>query len=92
VLIDTPPVLLTSDAGVLATTVDGVILVVRANRNSRGVARRACNLLADVNAHLFGAVLNAARVTRGGYFRKQLRAYYEYQPEPGEGVKPLARS
>jgi len=81
VIIDTPPVLLTSDACVLATTVDGVILVVRANRNSRGVARRACNLLADVNAHLFGAVLNAARVTRGGYFRKQLRAYYDYQPE-----------
>ncbi|MEK7710864.1 MAG: polysaccharide biosynthesis tyrosine autokinase [Planctomycetota bacterium] len=92
VLIDTPPVLLTSDAGVLATTVDGVILVVRANRNSRGVARRACNLLADVNAHLFGAVLNAARVTRGGYFRKQLRAYYEYQPEPGDGGKPLVHS
>ncbi len=92
VLIDTPPVLLTSDAGVLATTVDGAILVVRANRNSRGVARRACNLLADVNAHLFGAVLNAARVTRGGYFREQLRAYYDYQPETGKDGTPLARS
>lgn len=92
VLIDTPPVLLTGEAGVLATTVDGVILVVRANRNSRGVARRACNLLADVNAHLFGAVLNAARVARGGYFREQLRAYYDYQPEPGESGKPIVRS
>lgn len=85
VIIDTPPVLLASDAMVLATIVDGVVLVVRANRSSRGVARRACTLLADVGAHVFGAVLNAAQVTRGGYFREQLRSFYDYQSETGEG-------
>jgi capsular exopolysaccharide synthesis family protein len=81
VIIDTAPVLLTSDALVLAPTVDGVILVVRANANTRGGARRACSLLADVNARLFGAVLNAAQVRRGGYYREQLRAYYDYQAD-----------
>ena len=81
VIIDTPPLLLASDALVLAPYVGGVVLVVRANENTRGTARRASNLLADVKAHLFGAVLNAAQVTRGGYFREQLRAYYDYQPE-----------
>ena len=84
VVIDTPPVLVASDGVVIATTVDGVILTVRANRNSRGVARRACSLLANVNARVFGTVLNAARVTRGGYFREQLRDYYEYQAETPE--------
>jgi capsular exopolysaccharide synthesis family protein len=79
VILDTAPVLLASDALVLATAVDGVVLVVRANRNSRGVARRACTLLTDVGAHIFGAVLNAAQATRGGYFREQLRAHYDYQ-------------
>lgn len=83
VIIDAPPVLLASDASVLSTLVDGVILVVRAKENSRGVARRAITTLSDVNAHLFGAVLNAAQVTRGGYFREQLRAFYEYQPDAG---------
>ncbi|MBU0718233.1 MAG: polysaccharide biosynthesis tyrosine autokinase, partial [Planctomycetes bacterium] len=83
VIIDTPPVLLASDALVMAPYVGGVVLVVRANENTRGTARRASNLLADVKAHLFGAVLNAAQVTRGGYFREQLRAYYDYQPEAG---------
>ena len=34
-----------------------------------------------MNAHLFGAVLNAAQVTRGGYFREQLRTFYDYQLE-----------
>ncbi len=81
VIIDTPPVLLASDGVVLATAVDGVILVVRAKRDSRGVARRACTLLTDVKAHIFGAVLNAAQITRGGYFREQLRAYYDYRPD-----------
>ena len=85
VIIDTPPVLLASDAMVLATVVDGVVLVVRANRSSRGVARRACTLLADGGAHVFGAVLNAAQVTRGGYFREQLRTYYEYQADADAG-------
>ncbi len=91
VIIDTPPVLLASDGVALATAVDGVILVVRANTNSRGVARRALRALLDVNAHVFGVVLNAAQITRGGYFREQLRAYYEYQPdEPGVPGGPPA--
>jgi len=81
VIIDTAPVLFASDAVVLSTAVDGVILTIRANQNSRGVARRAYTLLMDVNAHVFGAVLNAARVTRGGYFREQLRTFYDYQSE-----------
>ncbi len=79
IIFDTPPVLLASDASVVASSVDGAILVVRANRSSRGVARRAFGVLCDIDAHLFGAVLNAARVTRGGYFREQLRTFYDYQ-------------
>ncbi len=89
IIIDTAPVLLASDALALSSAVDGVILVVRANKNSRGLARRAWHLLTDVNAHLFGAVLNAAQVTRGGYFREQLRAYYDYQSDEEGGAGQL---
>ncbi len=81
VIIDTAPVLLASDAALLATSVDGVILVVRANESSRGVSRRACRLIEDVGGHLFGVVLNAARARRGGYFREQLRTYYDYHAD-----------
>ncbi|MHC4696228.1 MAG: polysaccharide biosynthesis tyrosine autokinase [Planctomycetota bacterium] len=81
VILDTAPVLLASDALMLGAAVDGAILVVRAKENSRGAARRAHILLRDVGTHLFGAVLNAAQVARGGYFREQLRAYYDYQAE-----------
>lgn len=81
VIIDTAPVLLASDALILGSLVDGVVMVIRAGENSRGIARRACRLMTDVNARLLGAVLNAAQVTRGGYFREQLRTYYDYQTD-----------
>jgi capsular exopolysaccharide synthesis family protein len=89
-IIDAPPVLLASDASVLAQAVDGVILVLRARENSRGVAQRAVSLLNHVSAHLFGVVLNAAQIRRGGYFREQLRTFYDYQPD--EALETDSRS
>jgi len=91
VIIDSAPVLLAGDALALAAAVDGVVLVIRARENSRGVARRARTLLANVGAHLFGAVLNAAQVTRGGYFREELRTYYDYQVDVDAGTVEPAR-
>lgn len=84
VIFDSPPVLLVSDALVLASLVDGVILVVRAHQSSRGVVNRARELLERVNARLFGATLNAAQSRRGGYFREQFRTFYDYQAEASE--------
>ena len=81
IMIDTAPVLLASDALVVGSVVDGTLLVVRANIASRGVARRATSLLTDVGARIFGGVLNAAQARRGGYFREQLRTYYDYHAD-----------
>ena len=53
----------------------------RARQTSRGVVLRAREQLEQVNGRLFGAVLNAAQVRRGGYFREQIRTFYDYQPE-----------
>ncbi|UCE58677.1 MAG: polysaccharide biosynthesis tyrosine autokinase [Phycisphaerales bacterium] len=91
VIIDTAPLLLASDALTLSSAADGVVLVLRAKRSTRGIARRARTLLGDVGAHLFGAVLNAAQVTRGGYFREQLRAYYDYQADADEAQEVEAK-
>jgi len=84
IILDAPPVLLASDASVLATRVDGVVIVCRARVNSRGIGGRACSLLRRVEAHLFGGILNAAQVRRGGYFREQLRTYYDYRSDGDE--------
>ena len=87
VVLDAPPALLASDAAALGTMVDGTVLVLRAKANSRGVAQRALSLLHHVSAHVFGVVLNAAQAQRGGYFREQLRTFYDYQAEEDEASR-----
>lgn len=58
VLIDAPPAAAVADASVLATKVDGVILVLNAGQTKRDNARRAKEALEKVNAHIVGVVLN----------------------------------
>lgn len=78
VIIDGPPVLLVSDALVLATMVDGTILVTRAVANSKGALRRAREQLAKVGARVLGGILNSAQTRSGGYFKRQYRDFYDY--------------
>jgi len=69
VLFDTPPVVAVTDAAVLATKVDGVLLVFQAGRTSRERARRARQILEKVKANIVGVVLNNAQVEQGyGYY------------------------
>jgi protein-tyrosine kinase len=69
VLFDTPPVVAVTDAAVLATKVDGVLLVFQAGRTSRERARRARQILEKVKANIIGVVLNNAKVEQGyGYY------------------------
>lgn len=87
IIFDGPPALLVSDVLVMTPSMDGVILVCRARTCSRGVAQRAREQIERVEGHVFGAVLNAAQITRGGYFREQIRTYYDYQAEPLLGLE-----
>ena len=69
VLFDTPPVVAVTDAAVLATKVDGVLLVFQAGKTSRDRARRAREMLEKVKANIIGVVLNNAEVDQGyGYY------------------------
>jgi len=61
ILFDAPPVIAVTDAAVLGTKVDGVLLVVAAGRTRRDHAERAKELLERVNVRIIGAVLNEAR-------------------------------
>jgi non-specific protein-tyrosine kinase len=67
VLFDAPPITAASDAAVLATRLDGVLLVARSGKTRRDRAREAVQLLQKVNAHIVGVVLTDARVEKGGY-------------------------
>jgi len=58
VIIDSPPIAAFTDGVLIATMVDGVLLVVHSGKNSRKVVARARKLLRDVGARVIGVVLN----------------------------------
>ncbi|MEP6506732.1 MAG: polysaccharide biosynthesis tyrosine autokinase [Gemmatimonadales bacterium] len=75
VILDTPPLLAASDAAILSTLADGVVLVVRAGVTEAEAGQQAMQQLASVGARVVGAVLNDpdAKVQHyGGYYK------YEY--------------
>ncbi len=58
ILFDAPPIIAVTDAAVLASKVDAVLLVLSAGKTKREHARKAKALLDKVNARLIGTVLN----------------------------------
>lgn len=68
IIVDSPPAISFTDASILSTLVDGVILVVHGGRSSRAVVRRAKQQLLDVGANLFGIVLNNVKVESNNYY------------------------
>ncbi|MCC6698890.1 MAG: AAA family ATPase [Candidatus Hydrogenedentes bacterium] len=85
VVIDTPPVLLMADAKLLAPVVDGVIAVVGAEVSTLGMARRAIAELQQIGANVIGVVLNRVKHVPGGYMRRTMDTYYNYETEQGGG-------
>ena len=74
IVLDTPPVLATADAGIVGSLTDGVLLVVRAGATDRNAAQRAYQQLANVGARVVGTVLNDP----GGEVAKEGDYYYPY--------------
>jgi capsular exopolysaccharide synthesis family protein len=79
VIFDSGPLLFVSETVGLAPRVDGVITVVRARINTRGVLSRMRDMLKQIKAEHLGVVLNAVRAQGGGYYGRNIRTYYEYQ-------------
>lgn len=79
VIIDGPPILLVSEAKLIAAQVDSSVLVINALRTRRGTAQRAIRELRQSAGNLSGCVLFAARAMKGGYFRELFRSYQDYQ-------------
>ncbi len=73
VLIDAPPVIVVTDALILSTLTDGVVLVVAAGEGEIEMAKRAKENLEKVNANLLGAVVNKLSLKN-----KKAQSYYGY--------------
>jgi tyrosine-protein kinase Etk/Wzc len=84
ILIDSPPVLPVTDAVVLATRVDGVVLVYQLGRIGRAVLRRAKTHLDNVRAAIRGIVLNDVKAEVSAYTPEMQYIYHRYRRAPAE--------
>jgi polysaccharide biosynthesis transport protein len=86
VVIDSPPVASVSDARVLASSADAVMLVVKAFSTSRDLAKRAVDLLMHSRASNVSVILNDLDVhAKTGYYSSYSGRYYyssNYGPAP----------
>jgi capsular exopolysaccharide synthesis family protein len=67
ILIDSPPTIIVSDAVLLSTMVDGVVLVVSGQETPRDVVKEACSRLRYARAKILGVVLNRMDIRDGDY-------------------------
>lgn len=88
VLLDSPPAAALSDAAILSTQCDGVLLVFDAGETRREIARRAVEALRRVNARIVGAVLNRMPLQGDGYYYYYYNYGYYYSAEEGGDKRP----
>lgn len=73
VLMDSPPILGVTDAAILASEADGVLLVVQYRKYPKIISLRAKRMIENAGGHLMGAVLNNINIMRDDYYY-----YYHY--------------
>ena len=80
IVIDSPPTLSVTDAVVMSTAADAVVLVIRSGHTTRPALRRARDILRQVNARVCGVLVNAVNLNSPDYYY-----HYEYQGKYGHG-------
>ena len=76
IIFDSPPVIAVTDALVLATQVDGVVLVLGFGEVTRDAAKQAKQLLEKVKANILGVVLNKIDMEKEGQYYPYYYYYY----------------
>jgi len=75
VLFDSPPIVAVTDASMISSELDAIVLVVKAGYADRSAVDRALDIIRNVKAPLIGAILNgASQESLGGKYAY----YYSY--------------
>ncbi len=91
VFLDAPPVVGISDAAILASKVDAVLLVVQHRSYPREVPIRAKQIIESVGGNLLGVVFNNINLTRDPYYYHHYYRYYSDAYGYGRKGPPGAR-
>jgi capsular exopolysaccharide synthesis family protein len=76
IIIDTPPIIMVTDAQILSKYADGCLLVVALAEADKNAAIKAKELLEKVDAKILGVVLNKLDTKRKGYYGHYYNYYY----------------
>lgn len=76
IIIDTPPIIMVTDAQILSQYADGCLLVVASAEADKNAAVKAKELLEKVDAKILGVVLNKLDTKRKGYYGYYYNYYY----------------
>lgn len=90
VLLDSPPLGAVTDPAIIATQVDGTILVARSRSTRRSNVDAALRQLHSVSARVIGAVINDVDLTESSYgsYYSYYRGYYSDDDAQGGGAPP----
>ena len=72
IIVDAPPIVPVTDVGIFGSLMDGVLMVVQANRTQKGVIRHAVSLLKQAQTELLGYVLTDIRYHIPAYIYRYL--------------------
>jgi capsular exopolysaccharide synthesis family protein len=88
VIIDSPPAISFTDAAILSTLVDGVVLVAMAGKSSIHLMRRFKQRLANIGARIYGVVLNGIKSDSVEYGYYGYGYTYNYYNSPEDDTTP----
>lgn len=88
IILDTPPILMVTDAQLLSRYADGCLLVVSSGEAEKEAVLKGKELLEKVNAKVLGVVLNNVEVSGKGYYGY----YYYYDSEGNKHKKKKTKS
>jgi len=92
VVIDSPPAISFTDAAILSTQVDGVILVAMANKSSIHLMRRFKQRLGTIGARIYGVVLNGLKSGSIEYDYYGSGYYDYYKSADDDSTTPVMES
>lgn len=97
VVFDSPPIIGVSDASVLVSAVDGVVLLIQHRRNPESMVLRAQQIIAGLKTPIIGVVLNQVPLNAGGdygYYTHNYQYYHDKSAKsgrsPSKGSEPAA--
>lgn len=89
VIIDSPPAISFTDASILSTLVDGVVLVAMANKSSIHLMRQFKQRVSAIGARIYGVVLNGIKANSAEYYYYGSGYYNYYSRSADDESTPL---